>query len=249
MDRSLFAGLYQSFYFEKLDEMKIYLDQENNKHSFVYFHYKIVESFYDLFRNTGTAEAVKEIIDLEYFVGEYYLAILYDLLGILEDSPNLEVIGSQIQYLQQALRYAQTIDHFGFVGLIEYHLIYRYDDLNKPIQALELVENCKDHLQRAGAYRRILTVQMNEGILYRKLRIYSKAIKIFTNLSINKDQIMDPMIKTAIYDNFAWCLFMQEKDEQALDYAIRSRSLKSSFLDIYILLVFFQLSFETIGSM
>ncbi len=84
----------------------------------------------------------------------------------------------------------------------------------------------------------MLTVQMNEGILYRKLRIYSKAIGIFTNLSVNKDQVMDNQIKTSLYDNFSWCLFMQEKDEQALEYAMRSRSLKSTFPDIYIVLAF-----------
>ena len=225
-------------YFKKLDEMKIYLDQENNKHSFAYFHYKIVESFYDLFQNTGTAEDIKKIIDSQYFVSEYYVSILYDLCGIIEDAIDLDVIGSQIQYLQKALRCARQIDHHGLIGLIEYHLMYRLDDLNKPMQALELVKNCKEHLQQAGAYRRILTVQMNEGILYRKLRIYSKAIEIFTNLSVNKEQVIDHQILTSLYDNFSWCLFIQEKDEQALEYAMRSRELGSSFPDIYIVLVF-----------
>lgn len=79
-------------YFEKLDEMKIYLDQENNKHSFAYFHYKIVESFYDLFQNTGPAETVKEIIDSQYFVGEYCLAILYDLWRMIEFRHLLTII-------------------------------------------------------------------------------------------------------------------------------------------------------------
>jgi len=175
-------------YFEKLDEMKIYLDQENNKHSFAYFHYKIVESFYDLFQNTGTVEDIKKIIDTQYFVSEYYVSILYDLYVIIDDVADLK--------------------------------------------------NCKDHLQQAGAYRRILTVQMNEVILYRKLRIYSKAIEIFTNLSVNKEQVIDHQILTSLYDNFSWCLFMQEKDEQALEYAMRSRELGSSFPDIYIVLVF-----------
>lgn len=225
-------------YFEKLDEMKLYLEQEENKHSFAYFHYKIAKSFYDLFQNKGTAEDIKKIVDSQYFASEYHLAILYDLWGIVEDSPDLEVIRSQIQCLQKALRYARQTNHHGLIGLVEYHLMYRYDDLNDPMQALEFAESCKVHLQRAGAYRRILTVQMNEGILYRKLRIYSKAIGIFTNLSVNKDQVMDNQIKTSLYDNFSWCLFMQEKDEQALEYAMRSRSLKSTFPDIYIVLAF-----------
>lgn len=37
-------------YFKKLDEIKIYLDQENNKHSFAYFHYKIVHLSAEAFR-------------------------------------------------------------------------------------------------------------------------------------------------------------------------------------------------------
>lgn len=49
---------------------------------------------------------------------------------------------------------------------------------------------------------------------------------------------MGNRIKTSLYTNLSWCLFMQEKDEQALAYAMQALSLGSTFPDIYIVLVF-----------
>lgn len=231
-------GFINLSYFDKLDEIKAYLNQEENKHSSAYFLYKIVEAFYNLFNEKGTMKDIENMIETQYFQDDYSLAILYDLWGIIEDSTNPEIIENQIKILHKALAYAQRANHAGLTGLIEYHLIYRHDDLNQPIHALDLIEPCKNHLQKAGAYRRILTVQMADGVLYKKLRIYSKAIAIFHSLSLNKDQVMDNRIKTSLYDNIAWCLFMQEKDEQALEYAMQALSLGSTFPDIYIVLAF-----------
>ncbi len=231
-------GFINLSYFDKLDKIKAYLDQEENKHSSAYFLYKIVEAFYNLFNEKGTMKEIENMRGTQYFQDDYSLAILYDLWGIIEDSTNPEIIENQTEILHKALSSAQRANHAGLTGLIEYHLIYRYDDLNQPIHALDLIESCKNHLQKAGAYRRILTVQMTEGVLYKKLRIYSKAMAIFHSLSLSKDQVMDNRIKTSLYTNLSWCLFMQEKDEQALEYAMQALSLGSTFPDIYIILAF-----------
>lgn len=225
-------------YFDNLDKIKAYLDQEENKHSSAYFLYKIVEAFYNLFNEKGSMKELKSLIETQYFQDNYSLAILYDLCGIIEDSSKPEIIENQIEILRKALAYAQRANHTGLTGLIEYHLIYRYDDLNQPIHALDLIDSCKNHLQKAGAYRRILTVQMNEGILYRKVGFYTKSTEIYQNLQNNLSQIKDSKIQKSIYDNFSWCLFMQEKDEQALEYAKQALSLGSTFPDIYIVLAF-----------
>jgi len=79
---------------------------------------------------------------------------------------------------------------------------------------------------------------MNEGILYRKVGFYTKFTEIYQNLQNNLSQIKDSKIQKSIYDNFSWCLFMQEKDEQALEYAKQALSLGSTFPDIYIVLAF-----------
>ncbi len=231
-------GFINLSYFDRLDEIKAYLNQEENKHSSAYFLYKIVEAFYNLFNEKGTMKDIENLIGMQYFQDDYSLAILYDLWGIIEDSTNPEIIENQIEILHKALSSAQRANHTGLTGLIEYHLIYRYDDLNQPIHALDLIESCKNHLQKAGAYRRILEMQLTEGVLYKKLRIYSKAMSIYENLSTNKDQVMGNRIKTSLYTNLSWCLFMQEKDEQALAYAMQALSLGSTFPDVYIVLVF-----------
>lgn len=49
---------------------------------------------------------------------------------------------------------------------------------------------------------------------------------------------MSNRIKTSLYHDYAWCLFIQEKDEQALEYAFTALSLGSSFPNIYVVLAF-----------
>lgn len=222
----------------KVNEIKTYLDQEENKHSPAYFLYKVIKVFYDLFNGKGTMKDVESLVATQYFQNNRTLAILYDLWGIIEDSTNPDIIEKQIEILYKALTYAQRANDMGLIGLIEYHLIYRYDDLSQPDRALDLIESCKSHFQKAGAYRRILEIQLAEGVIYKKLRMYSKAMFIYDRLSSNKNQILGNKIKTSLYTNYSWCLFMQEKDEQALEYALIALSLESTFPDLYIVLAF-----------
>lgn len=225
-------------YENKLYEFKRYLQNENNKHSFAYFHYKLVYSFYHLFLGKGSMKEVQHLIDSQYFINDYYLAILHDLWGIIEDTSDPNMIRKQIRALQKASSLAQHICRKDLSGLIEYHLIYRYRDIGQFLDALDLINQCLENLQQAGAYRRILTVQMNEGILYRNLNLYSKAIKVYQNIVNNYSQIKDPIIQKEIFDNLAWCEFMQQNDEEAIAFALKGLSMGSLFPDLYIILAF-----------
>lgn len=225
-------------YTNSLNEIKHYLENEENEHSIAYFHYKIIESFYNLFTKKGTMKDIEDIINTQYFASDYYLAILYDLYGMIEDSADTKVIENQILFLQKAHSYTERINRPDLSGLIEYHMIYRYDDLNEPLYAFDLVKTCINHLQLAGSYRRILTVQMCEGILYKKLNIYTKAIDIYKKLANNIMQVNDPRIQKEIFDNFSWCEFMQKNDKEAIKYALFSLETGSSFPDLYIVLAF-----------
>ncbi len=225
-------------YENTLCEFKGYLNNESNIHSFAYFHYRLVHSFYNLFLGKGSMKEVQHIINSQYFINEYYLALLYELLGIIEDTSDPDMTKRQIRALQKASSLAQHTHRRDLSGLIEYHLIYRYGDVGQFLDALNLVAQCIDNLQQAGAYRRILTVRMNEGILYRNLNLYSKAIEIYQNIINNYSQIKDPIIQKEIFDNLAWCKFMQQNDEEAIIYALKGLDMGSLFPDLYIVLVF-----------
>ncbi len=231
-------GFINLSYFDKLDEIKAYLNQEENKHSSAYFLYKIVEAFYDLFNKKGTMKFIEKIITSGYFINEYHLSILYDLYGIIENHTNLSMIQTQINILQKARAYAQQINNSALLGLIEYHLSYHFEDAQDPLNALEMVEHSKNNLQKTGAYRRLALVQMNEANFYLKLKIYSKANSIYNYLLTQENQIQNNRVQNSIYSNLAWSKFIQEQDEEALYYALTSRALDSTFPDIYIVLAF-----------
>ncbi len=231
-------GFINLSYFDKLDEIKNYLDQEENKHSFAYFQYCLIEQFYDLFSNKGSMKAIEKLIDSGYFLDPYHLAILYDLNGIIEDFTIVSSIQVQIEHLKTALSYAKQSENIALIGLIEYHLNYHYSDVNDLIRAMDMVEQAKDHFQRSGCYRRLISVQVNEANIYMKMRIYSKAESIYKSLSIQREQIKNDFLESTLYENLAWCNFLQENDEKALDYALQAKEEGSTFPDVDIVLVF-----------
>lgn len=73
-------------------------------------------------------------------------------IWIIEDFTDSSTTEGQIQILYNTLSYAQQTHNIELIGLIEYHLIYRLDDLNHSVHALDLIESCKSHLQKVGAY-------------------------------------------------------------------------------------------------
>lgn len=225
-------------YFDKTDRIKKYLDNQDNKNSIAYFHYKMIESFYEMFNGKGTMEQIRVILEINYFLSPDYLAILYDLYGIIEDTKNIEIIQHQIKLLQKSRALAQQSNQSDLLGLVEYHLAYRFNNCHNYYSALKIIEQAETNLQKSGSYRRLVTVQMHKANLYLKLKIYSRANLIYSNLLSRKDQIQNNLVETSLYDNIAWCLFMQEKDEQALEYAKQALSLGSTFPDIYIVLAF-----------
>jgi len=225
-------------YFDKTDRIKKYLDNQDNKNSIAYFHYKMIESFYEMFNGKGTMEQIRVILEINYFLSPDYLAVLYDLYGIIEDTKNIEITQYQIKLLQKSRALAQQSNQSDLLGLVEYHLAYRFNNCHNYYSALEIIEQAETNLQKSGSYRRLVTVQMNKANLYLKLKIYSRANLIYSNLLSRKDQIQNNLVETSLYDNIAWCLFIQEKDEQALAYAMQALSLGSTFPDIYIVLAF-----------
>ncbi|WP_289149454.1 hypothetical protein, partial [uncultured Dubosiella sp.] len=54
-------------YFDKTDRIKKYLDNQDNKNSIAYFHYKMIESFYEMFNGKGTMEQIRVILEINYF--------------------------------------------------------------------------------------------------------------------------------------------------------------------------------------
>lgn len=180
----------------------------------------------------------QEILEANYFLDEYYLAILYDLYGIIEDSNDQFIFQKQIKILQKACSLAQQTDNLALIGLIEYHIIYRYNEMDTPIKSLELIEKCKSDLEKTGIYRRLLTVQLNEANLYLKLKAFSKASMIYNYLLTKKCQIKNDHLETQLYSNLSWCEFLQGKDQQAIEYALKGKEMGSTFPDIYIVLAF-----------
>lgn len=237
VDRCLQEFIDLSF-FDSLNEIKCYLDKEENKHSFAYFHYRIIELFYKLFHDQGTMKEAQEILEANYFLDEYYLAILYDLYGIIENFTEQGKIQHQINSLKKAYSYTQQINDPAFIGLVEYHLSYHYEDAFDLMNALDMIQNAEQNLQRSGSYRRLITVQMNEANLYMNLKIYSRANSIYTYLLSKRGQIHNDLLETSLFDNLSWCEFLQGKDQQAIEYALKGKEMGSTFPDIYIVLAF-----------
>ncbi|MFA1015999.1 helix-turn-helix domain-containing protein [Dubosiella newyorkensis] len=105
-------------YFDKTDRIKKYLDNQDNKNSIAYFHYKMIESFYEMFNGKGTMEQIRVILEINYFLSPDYLAILYDLYGIIEDTKNIEIIQHQIKLLQKSRALAQQSNQSDLLGLV-----------------------------------------------------------------------------------------------------------------------------------
>ncbi|WP_288162248.1 hypothetical protein [Dubosiella newyorkensis] len=237
IDRCL-NGFLNLSYSDLMEELKSYLDHMENKHSLAHFHYSLIELFNALFNNEGSMKNVENLIDSGYFADSYHLAILYDLHGIIEDFTAAPDIQIQIESLKRALLYAEQCEDFALIGLIEYHLNYHYSDANDLIRALASVEQAKKHFQRSGCYRRLISAQMNEANIYLKMRIYSKAEEIYLSLLTQREQVQNDFLGSTLYENLAWCEFLQEKDKKALTYALKAKDEKSTFPDIDIVLVF-----------
>lgn len=220
-----------------LDDLKVFLKQ-SNPHSYAFFHHQLLSVYAAKFENQKCEHEIIALYENNFFTDPFYQAILNDFMGMLPSHANGNSINETIQYLRTAQGYCSVIDDPGFYGLVLYHQIYRFVNANHTIEAYEIIESCENALQKAGAYRRMLYVVLNKGILFIQMRLYFQAIATFEELLRSSQQINEPDFFQTIYDNLAWCCFLQEQDNKALEYAKLALKAGSEFPDIYIVLAF-----------
>ena len=212
--------------------------ERTNPHSFAFFHHQLLAVYVAKFENRKCEEEVTQLYEGNFFEDPFYQAVLNDFMGMRPSLSDGRSLDEAIQYLRSAQNYCSMAFDPGLSGLILYHQIYRFVNGSRTIEAYEIIERCENALQRAGAYRRMLYVALNKGILFIQMHLYPKAIATFEELLRSSQQINEPDFIQTIYDNLAWCCFLQDQDEKALRYARLARKAGSRFPDIYIVLAF-----------
>lgn len=227
-------------YKNKLQKYENYLFESSNRDCFGFFNYKLVEIFYLTFIKKDTLEAIRQLFDLNCFQDDRRLSILYDLFGCALDGKDYDTLKQKLLYLKKAKRLCQETDHFeDLIGLIDYHIIRRYKELGMPEKTLSIFPECKQFLQNANAYIRLISLLAVEGCIYQQLNLYSSATTIYWELEKSCELLKTNLeMKSIAYDNLAWCEFVQQHFRQAIHYATYSYKLKSTFPDIYIILSF-----------
>lgn len=229
---------------EILDPLKAFLSRSDSN-GFGYFHHRLLSVYVMKFENRKCEHEIIKLYESNFFTEPFYQIILNDFMSM---RPSLSV-DAAMYYLRLAQGYCSIAHDPGLYGLILYHQIYRLANAYRTIEAYELIESCENAFQKAGAYRRMLYVTLNKGILLFQMHIYSRAIATFDELLRSGQQIHNKSdFLCAIYDNLAWCYFLLEQDEKAMEYAKLALKEGSEFPDIYIVLAYssYRLKNETI---
>lgn len=225
---------YDAFAFE----MKEILEDPKYLCSFAYFHRQILEYLYDNFKDIDCMEEVKDLIDIGYFEDDYHLAVLYDLYGVAVYSMDKKVLDWQRDALNTALGHCYKVGSEGLHGLILYHLIMNQKISGNTIFSLEHFDECEHYLQKAGAYRRLIYLELNKVNIYAELHLYPLAEKIFEMLKNTQSQIDEKSINSKIYGSYSWCALIQRKYEEAVEKAHKAIKLGSHFPDLYITIAY-----------
>lgn len=220
-------------YKKNLFELETFLNEPALCHSFAFFYRELLEILYDTFKEIDCKKRVQHLLDLQYFTDDYYLALLYDLLGISEITMNVEVLKRQNKALKTALFYCRGIREDGLHGMILYHFILNLKKTNNP-EALEYFNECEHTLQKAGAYRRLTHSKLNKGNLFTSLRFYSLAQEAYADLELLLNHNDEDSLILRVYESSSWCALLQGKYEEAIEKARKAERLGSRFPDIYI---------------
>lgn len=220
-------------YKKKLFELETFLNEQAICHSFAFFYRELLEILYDTFKEIDCTKRVQHLLDLQYFTNDYYLALLYDLLGISEITMNAEVLKRQNKALKTALFYCRGIREDGLHGMVLYHFILNLKMTNNP-EALEYFNECEHILQKAGAYLRLTHSKLNKGNLFTSLRFYSLAQEAYADLELLLNHSDDDSLILRVYESSSWCSLLQGKYEEAIEKARKAKRLGSRFPDIYI---------------
>lgn len=165
-----------------------------------------------------------------------FVCLIQDLKGLDLKHKNRQIEG--LLWFEKAKLLSNRLNYYGLTGLIEYHEIISYLDLFEPAKALSFCDSCRQHLQQAVSYRRIIVLDMNKASAFIPMNAIEEAKSIYKSLLAGADTFPDLDLKTTLWGNLSWCFFLQSDYEEAIKCAKQSHTHSKDFPDYWIPLVY-----------
>lgn len=226
---------------EILDELKSYLADSSNLHSYAFFETKLIEMIYDYFADLPFQERLPFMLEHMNLYDHTEQSLIYDLHGL---SKLRTYDQSAIECFQSAKALSLLLNIPGWTGLIDHHMILTYLQEMEPTKAFLLFEECSREFQTAGAHRRLLNLKFNQAHCFSKLGCFKECDDTYENLITTYRPVADNQFLKIVYGNYSWSQFLQKNYANAIELCQKALALHSQFPDLYITLSY---SFYQLG--
>lgn len=212
-----------------------YLSNLHYKYSLGFYEYNLLEFAY-LIRFGNHRERMLELVQFfNYMDKNIYstdeLLFLYDLLALFYMDVETNYLTAQ-EYLESALMQPASLSLSCIKGVIMYHLIDVYQQLNAPVKALLMYEEAEKEFTKSLNIKRLFHLNLHKAHCLSRLKMYDEAEKIYLELINQAKAVNIERYLTIVYDNLAWNSLKNKNYKDSILYTKKSLEMGSSFNSI-----------------